>query len=111
MADDARASRCALWPHCCTFPTWWSRSMPRRRICRSAGDMAVIAAVLATALLSALGLAIALLGSGEMTPAGRERTTPALRAAAPGAAQPGIADLETMPGWAGVLTAGGGGGG
>ena len=68
--------------------------------------MAVIAAVLATALLSALGLAIALLGSGEMTLAGRERTTRALRAAAQGAAQLAIADLETMPDWTAVLTAG-----
>src|SRR3954466_9547154 len=106
MVDDARASRCAWSRRCCTFPTWWSRSMPRRRICRSAGDMAVVAAVLATALLSALGLAIALLGSGEMTLAGRERMTRALRAAAQGAAQLAIADLETAPDWTAVLMPG-----
>jgi hypothetical protein len=68
--------------------------------------MAVVAAVLATALLSALGLAIALLGSGEMTLAGRERMTRSLRAAAQGAAQLAIADLETLPNWTAVLTAG-----
>src|SRR3954462_8444227 len=80
--------------------------MPRRRICRSAGDMAVIAAVLATALLSALGLALALLGSGELTLAGRERTPRALRAAAQGAAQLAIADLETRPDGTAGRTAG-----
>src|SRR4051812_50169539 len=100
MADDARASRCALWPHCCTFPTWWSRSMPCRRICRSAGDMAVVAAVLGTALLSAPGLAVALLGSGEVAPPGRERVTRGLGAPAQGGAQRADAELGTAPAWA-----------
>lgn len=69
--------------------------------------MAVLGAMLATVLLSALGLAIALLGIGEMTLAARERTTRSLRMAAEGAAQAAVIDLATLATWDPVLARGG----
>ena len=68
--------------------------------------MAVLGALLATALLSALGLAIALVAIGESTLASRERTTRALRQAAEGAAYLAVADLGALPSWSGVLADG-----
>jgi hypothetical protein len=69
--------------------------------------VAVLAAILATVLLSALGLAIALLGIGEMTLASRERTARSLRLAAEGGAQAALIDLATFATWDPVLARGG----
>jgi hypothetical protein len=68
--------------------------------------VAVLGAMLATVLLSALGLAIALLGIGETTLASRERTARSLRFAAAGVAQAALIDLALLPAWDAVLARG-----
>ena len=68
--------------------------------------MAVLGAMLVTVLLSALGLAIALLGIGETALASRERTASSLRFAAAGAAQAALIDLALLPAWDPVLARG-----
>lgn len=65
--------------------------------------MAVLGAVLATVLLSGLGLAIALLGIEEAMLASRERTVRGLRTAAEGAAQAAVVDLDGLGSWDAVL--------
>lgn len=69
--------------------------------------MALLAAVTATALLTALGLAIALLGMGESILAGHERTARALRHASHAGVQLAAADLRVLPTWSAALAAGG----
>jgi hypothetical protein len=68
--------------------------------------VAVLGAMLATVLLSALGLAIALLGIGETTLASRERVTRSLRLAAEGAGQAALIDLSLLTTWDPVLARG-----
>ena len=65
--------------------------------------MAVVGAMLATVLLSALGLAIALIGIGETALASREKTARSLRFAAAAAAQAALIDLALLPAWDPVL--------
>ncbi len=65
--------------------------------------MAVLGAMLATVLLSALGLAIALIGIGETALASREKTARSLRFAAVAAAQATLIDLALLPSWDPVL--------
>ena len=68
--------------------------------------MGVLGAMMATVLLSALGLTIALLGIGEATLASRERTARSLRLAAEAAAQAALIDLAPLATWDLVLTRG-----
>lgn len=68
--------------------------------------MAVLAALIAGALLTALALSIALLGLGESTLAAHARTARALRHAASGAAEVAVADLRALPSWGAVLQPG-----
>lgn len=68
--------------------------------------MAVLAALIASALLTALALSIALLGLGESALAANARTARALRHASSAAAELAVADLRGLPSWAGVLQPG-----
>jgi hypothetical protein len=68
--------------------------------------MALLTALLATALLMALGLSILLLGSAETTLASHDRDARALAYAARGAASVAAADLRALPSWAGLATPG-----
>src|SRR5687768_10840509 len=64
--------------------------------------MALLTAVLTTALLMGLGLSVLLLGSAESTLASRDRDARALAFAARAAASVAIADLRALPSWASV---------
>jgi len=68
--------------------------------------VAVLSAILLTALLTALGVAIALLGIEESMLASHARTARALRLASSAAAQLAVADLRALPSWNGVIAAG-----
>ena len=65
--------------------------------------MAVVSALLATLLLTALGLSIALLGIEESMLSLHERTARALRHAASAGAQLAVADLRLAPSWDALL--------
>ena len=68
--------------------------------------MALLTALLATALLMALGVSILLLGSAESTLASRDRDGRALGYAAHAAAALAAADLRALPSWAAVAAPG-----
>jgi hypothetical protein len=68
--------------------------------------MALLAAVLATSLLTGLALAIAFLGMGESMLASHDRTARSLRQASYAAVQLALADLRAAPAWSDVLTPG-----
>jgi hypothetical protein len=68
--------------------------------------MAVVTALLATLLLTALGVSIALLGIEESMLSLHERTAWALRHAASAGAQLAVADLRLAPSWDPLLAAG-----
>lgn len=68
--------------------------------------MAVVIALLATLLLTALGVSIALLGIEESMLSLHERTARALRQAASAGAQLAVADLRLAPSWDPLLAAG-----
>src|SRR6185369_17040849 len=107
MADAGSGCRCGSCPRCWRCPSSSSPWTSRRPICASGGDMAVLAAAIAAALLSGLALAIALLGGGEGMLASHERMSRSLRQAAEGAVQLALADLRSAPSWDAVLAAGG----
>lgn len=62
--------------------------------------MALLTALFATAMLMGLGLAIALLGSAEVTLAAHDRDARALGHASHAASAVAAADLRAMPSWA-----------
>lgn len=68
--------------------------------------MALVTALFATALLMALGLSIALLGSAETTLAARDRDGRALGHAARAGLSIAAADLRALPSWTGVGASG-----
>jgi len=68
--------------------------------------MALLMALFASALLTGLGLSLALMGSGEMTLAGRGRETASAAYAARAAATQAFAELRQQPSWAGVIRQG-----
>jgi hypothetical protein len=68
--------------------------------------MAVLTALLATALLIGLGLSIALIGTTEATLAADDRTARALSEASLAGAYLATADLRTKPSWSAVLAPG-----
>jgi hypothetical protein len=68
--------------------------------------MAVVTALLATLLLTALGVSIALLGIEESMLSLHERTARTLRHAASAGAQLAVADLRLAPSWDPLLAAG-----
>jgi hypothetical protein len=68
--------------------------------------MALLSALLATVLLTTLGLALALLGMEESMLALHERTARVLRQAASAAGQLALADLRGQPVWDKVLATG-----
>ena len=68
--------------------------------------MAILTAVFASALLTALGVSLALLGTGETTLAGRGCDTASAAYAARAALTLGIAELRLQPSWVGVLKPG-----
>jgi hypothetical protein len=61
--------------------------------------MAILTALMATLLLTALGVAIAMLGSEESMLSLHERSARALRQAASAGAQLAVADLRLAPSW------------
>lgn len=68
--------------------------------------MPLLTALFATALLMALGLALALLGMGETTLAARDRDARAAEYAARAATALGAAELRLLPSWSVVLRPG-----
>ena len=68
--------------------------------------MAVLTALLATALLMGLGLSIALIGTTDAALAAHDRTSRALREASLAAAYLAVADLRGQPSWSSVLAPG-----
>jgi len=68
--------------------------------------MAILTAVFASALLTALGVSLALLGTGETTLAGRGCDTASAAYAARAALTLGVAELRLQPSWVGVLKPG-----
>lgn len=68
--------------------------------------MALLAAVLATSLLTGLALAVAFLGMGESMLASHDRTARSLRQASYAAVQLALADLRAAPSWSDALTPG-----
>ena len=68
--------------------------------------MALLTALLGTALLMGLGLSLVLMGSAETTLARRDRDARSLGHAARAAATLAVADLRALPSWTGVLQPG-----
>jgi hypothetical protein len=68
--------------------------------------VALLTALLTTAMLMGLGLSVLLLGSAESTLASRDRDARALAYAARAAATVAIADLRALPSWASLGTPG-----
>jgi hypothetical protein len=68
--------------------------------------MAILTALLATALLMGLGLSVALMGTSEATLAADDRAARALREASLAAVHLAVADLRLTPSWSAVLAPG-----
>jgi hypothetical protein len=64
--------------------------------------MAILPAVLATAILAGLGVALALMGIEEALLAGHDRAARALRLASQSAARLAVADLTSAPAWGAI---------
>src|SRR5436305_940044 len=102
----------------CASPCSWPRRRPIRACPHSTSRttcgrrisncdvMALLTALLATALLMGLGVSILLLGSTETALASRDRDSRALGYAARAGASVAAADLRAMSSWAALGTAG-----
>ena len=68
--------------------------------------MALLTALVATAMLLALGLSVALLGAADVTLAAHDREARGLVSASRAAAAIALADLQAQPSWSGLIAAG-----